>query len=63
MTIDRRLNWEKHINKLEAKAKRASNAIKVVVGKKLGGDRKTRKKLNSQTSPEEGHFQKKSPLI
>ena len=35
--------WE-HINKLRAKAKRALHIIKVVVGKKWGGDRKTLKK-------------------
>ena len=38
MTLDSRLNWEEHIKKLRAKAKRALNAIKMVVGKKRGGD-------------------------
>ena len=45
MTIDNKLNWEEHINKLRAKAMKALNNIKVVVGKKWGGDRKTLKKL------------------
>ena len=44
MTRDSRLNWEEHIKKLRTKAKRALNAIKVVAGKKWGGDRKTIKK-------------------
>ena len=38
-TVDRRLNWVEYINKLRAKAKRALNTIKVVVGNKRGGDR------------------------
>ena len=29
MTLDSRLNWEEHINKLRAKEKRALNTIKV----------------------------------
>ena len=33
MTFYSRLNWEKHFNKLRAKAKRALNAIRVVAGK------------------------------
>ena len=37
MTLDSRLNWEEHINKLRAKAKRALNIIQVVVGKKREG--------------------------
>ena len=45
MTLDSRLNWEEHINKLKAKAKRALNTMKAIAGKKLGGDRKTLKKL------------------
>ena len=44
MTLDNRLNWEEQINKLRAKVKRALNTIKVVAGKKRGGDRKTVKK-------------------
>ena len=36
MTLDSRLNWEEHINKLRAKAKRALNIIKVIAGKKWG---------------------------
>ena len=34
MTPDSRLNWEEHINKLTAKAKRALNTIRVVAGRK-----------------------------
>ena len=34
MTLDSRLNWEEHINKLRAKAKTVLNTIKVVAGKK-----------------------------
>ena len=34
MSLNSRLNWKKHIKKLRAKAKRALNTIKVVVGKK-----------------------------
>ena len=48
MTLDSRLNWEEHINKLRAKAKRALNTIKVVAGKKWGGDRKTLKNCTVQ---------------
>ena len=47
MTLGSRLNWEEHINKLIAKAKRALNTIKVVAGKKWRGDRKPPKKLYS----------------
>ena len=36
MTLDGRLNWEEHINKLRTKAKRALNTIKVVAGKNVG---------------------------
>ena len=45
MTLDSRLNWEENINKLKAKAKRALNTIKVVTGKKWGGDQKNQKNL------------------
>ena len=31
ITLDSRLKWEEHINKLRAKAKRALNTIKVAV--------------------------------
>ena len=47
MTLDSRLNWEEHINKLRTKAKRELNIIKVVAGRKWGGDQKTLKKLYS----------------
>ena len=47
MTLDGRLNWEEHINKLRAKAMRALNTIRVVTSKKLAGDLKTLKKQNS----------------
>ena len=40
MTLDNKLNWEKHINKLRVKAKRALNTTSVVTGTKWGGDRK-----------------------
>ena len=40
MTLDSRLNWEEHINKLRAKAKRALNTIRVVTGKKLKNPKK-----------------------
>ena len=33
MTLDNRLNWEKHINKLRVNAKRALITIRVVAGK------------------------------
>ena len=33
MTLDIRLNWEKHINNLKAKAKRALNTLKAIAGK------------------------------
>ena len=45
MILDSRLNWEEHINKFRAKAKRALNTIKVEPGNKWGGDRQTLKKL------------------
>ena len=41
MTLDCRLNWEKHINKLRAKAEKVLNTTKVVAGKKWEGDQKT----------------------
>ena len=44
MTLDSRLNWEEHIEKTRAKAKRALNIIKIVAGKKWGADRKALKK-------------------
>ena len=40
MTLDSTLNWEKQINKVRAKAKRTLNTIKVIAGKKWGGDYK-----------------------
>ena len=48
VTLDSILNMEEHINNLKAKAKTALNTIKVVAGKKWGGDRKTLKKLYSE---------------
>ena len=33
MTLDSRLNWEEHINKLRAKTKRTLNTIRVIAGK------------------------------
>ena len=48
MTFYSRLNWEKHFNKLRAKAKRALNAIRVVAGKKWGGGRTTLKNCTVQ---------------
>ena len=47
MKLYSRLNQEEHINKLRAKAKRTLNTIRVVAGKKWGGDWKTLKKLYS----------------
>ena len=47
MTLDNKLNWDKHINKLRVKTKRVLNTIRVVAGKKCGGDRKTLKKFYS----------------
>ena len=44
MTLDSRLNWEEHVNKLRAKAKTTLNNIKVIAGKKWVGDQKTQKK-------------------
>ena len=43
MALDSRLNWEEHIKILRSQAKRALNTIKLVPGKKWGGDRKTLK--------------------
>ena len=48
MTLDNRLNWEEYINKLRTKAKRTLNSIKVVVGKKWGGDLKALKHCTVQ---------------
>ena len=56
MTLDSRLNWEEHINKLRAKAKRALNTIKVVAGKKWGGDWKTLKKQYSAICKRKIHY-------
>ena len=47
MTLDSRLNWEKHINNLRANAKRPLNTIRVLAGKKWGGYPKTLKKFYS----------------
>ena len=38
MTLDSRLNYKERINILRAKAKRPLNTIRVVSGKKWGGD-------------------------
>ena len=46
--LDSRLNWEEHINKLRAKAKRVVNTIKVVAEKKRGGDQETLKNCTVQ---------------
>ena len=43
MTLDSKLNWDEHIKKLRAKAKRALNNKRVVARKKWGGDPKTLK--------------------
>ena len=48
MTLDSRLNWKEHVNKLRAKAKRALNFIKLVAIKKWGGDQKTLKNCTMQ---------------
>ena len=48
MTLYSRLNWEEYINKLRVKAKRALNTIKMVTGKKWGGDWKTIKNCTVQ---------------
>ena len=48
MTLDSRLNWEEHIKKLRAKAKWSLKTLKVVAGKKWGGDWKTLKILYSK---------------
>ena len=48
MTLDSRLNWEEHINKLRTKAKRALSTIREVAGKKQGGDWKTLKNCTVQ---------------
>ena len=37
-TLDNRLNWEEHIGRVRAKAKISLNTIKMVAGKKWGGD-------------------------
>ena len=47
MTLDCRLNWDEHINKLRAKAKKALNTMKVVIGKKWGRVQESLKKLYS----------------
>ena len=41
MTLDNKLIWEEHIDKLRKKAKKALNTIKGVVRRKWGGDLKT----------------------
>ena len=48
MTLDSRLNWEEHIYRIKAKAKRKLNTIKVVTGHTWGGDGKTIKKCTVQ---------------
>ena len=48
ITLDSRLNWEEHINKLRAKAMRALNTIKVVAEKKWGEDLKPLKNCTVQ---------------
>ena len=48
MTLGSRLNWEKYIKNLRAKAKRALNTIKMVAGKKWGRDRKILKNCTVQ---------------
>ena len=45
MTLDNKLIWEEHIDKLRKKAKKALNTIKGVVRRKWGGDLKTIKSM------------------
>ena len=40
MTLDSRLNWEKHVDRVKAKARSTLNIIEVVVGKKWEKDKK-----------------------
>ena len=47
MTLDSRLNWEEHIDRVRTKAKRALNTIKIVASKKWERDRRTLKRLYS----------------
>ena len=44
MTLNSRLNWEEHIYRVRAKAKKTLNTIKVVAGKKWRGDLRTLKR-------------------
>ena len=46
MTLNSRLNCEKHITKRRAKIKKTINTIKVVTGRKRGEDWKIFKKLS-----------------
>ena len=45
MTLDSRLKWEEHINRVGAKAKRALNTVKVVANEKWNVDQKTLKSV------------------
>ena len=47
MTLDIRLNWEEHIDRVRIKAKRPINITKVITGKKWGGDQKNLKIMYS----------------
>ena len=50
MTLDSRLNWEKHIDTVKTKAKKTLNTIKMVADKNWGGDCRTLKRLSVQCS-------------
>ena len=47
ITLDSRLNWEEHIDRVRVKVKRISNIIKLVADKKRVGNQKTLNRLYS----------------
>ena len=48
MTLDSKLNWKEHNDKVRAKTTRALNIIKMAVGKKWEGDKKILKHCTVQ---------------
>ena len=48
MTLDNRLNWEEHIDRVRAKARWELNTVKTVAGKKSGRDWKNFKILYNE---------------
>ena len=54
VTLDSRLNWEEHIDRVTAKANRDINTIKVVTGKNVGRKPEIPERLYSRSKIDYG---------